>query len=67
MQHSLADFKIDCGDASKLYELDGVEYDGKGVRELIAKLKVLKEEGPKGIEGDTPERLLHTLLLTVRA
>ena len=39
-QHSLANYQTDGGDPSKLYQIDGVEYDAKGVRELIDKLQV---------------------------
>ena len=39
-QHSLETFDLDAGgDPSKLYQLDGVEYDSKGVRDLIEKLQ----------------------------
>ena len=45
-QHSLANFSMENGDPSKLYQLDGVEYDAKGVRDLIDKLqKVERGEG----------------------
>ena len=52
------------GDPAKLYELDGVEYDAKGVRELIAKLKRASEADASNpiADEDTPEGLLHTLL-----
>ena len=34
-QHNLAEYQMDGNEANKLYELDGVEYDSKGVHELI--------------------------------
>ena len=39
-QHSLANYQMEGGgDPNKLYELDGVEYDAKGVHELIKQLR----------------------------
>lgn len=63
--HSLANFKLEGGDSSKLYKLDGAEYDAKGIRELISKLRTSKADGAQG-EGENPEQLLHTLLVAVR-
>ena len=63
-QHSLASYQMEGGDPAKLYELDGVEYDAKGVRELIAKLKRASQAsaGQPVAADDTREGLLHTLL-----
>lgn len=68
VQHSLANYKIDSGDQAKLYELDGVEYDAKGVKDLISKLKAAKtqRDGTTNPSGSySPEQLVQTLLLTV--
>eukprot|EP00965_Chrysotila_dentata_P203205 6181569-Pleurochrysis_carterae.AAC.2 len=43
-QHTLADFNMEKGDASKLYEVDGVEYDAKGLHELVRKLHAADAE-----------------------
>ena len=56
-------------DLTKLYELDGVEYDAKGVRELIAQLRAAEEakrgesdaEG-KGGEGSSVSSTLERML-----
>lgn len=50
-QHSLANYSMEAGgDPAKLYQIDGVEYDAKGVREIIDKLKAA--EGGGGSSGD---------------
>lgn len=73
-QHSLANFSMEAGgDPAKLYQLDGIEYDAKGVRELIDKLRAAEqtEGGAAGSGGSggnggaaMSERnsLLHQLL-----
>ena len=50
-QHSLANFSMDSGDPSKLYQIDGVEYDAKGVRDLIDRLQSV-ESGELGDNGE---------------
>ena len=55
-QHSLANYSMDGGgDPSKLYQIDGVEYDAKGVRELIAKLQAA-ERGESSGDGNNAEQ-----------
>ena len=68
-QHSLANFKADStSDPAKLYELDGVEYDSKGIRELIGRLKEAEAKSAdatvEGLDGDmdAAEALLLQLL-----
>ena len=42
----LSFFQMDnASDPAKLYQIDGVEYDAKGVRELIEKLKAADKGG----------------------
>lgn len=63
-QHSLANFSMEAGDASKLYQIDGVDYDAKGVRDLIQKLQAA-ERGDAGASGQSEEQtssLLQELL-----
>ena len=46
-QHSLANFSLDQGgDPAKLYQIDGIEYDAKGVRDLIEKLNPVLIKSP---------------------
>ena len=69
-QHSLANYSMDSGgDPSKLYQLDGVEYDAKGVRDLIEKLKAAEHVNKHGsatasdrAESGSRESLLLELL-----
>ena len=63
-QNSLANFSLETnGDPGKLYQLDGVEYDSKGVRELIEKLNAAKSgRGGKGGAGSSSTDGVTSLL-----
>uniref|UniRef100_A0A6S9VAX5 Uncharacterized protein n=1 Tax=Chrysotila carterae TaxID=13221 RepID=A0A6S9VAX5_CHRCT len=66
-QHTLADFNMEKGDASKLYEVDGVEYDAKGLHELVRKLHAAdaekrSQEAATGMQETPTESLVGELL-----
>ena len=44
-QHTLASYNMEGGDPSKLYELDGKEYDAQGIQGLIRKLRAAEARG----------------------